>query len=108
MSAIYSTPSPLPQPGLVEVPNSDAVVDIWASTGYYQGMQGVLGFLVAGRSKDELTEAHRQIESNSVQPNTWQHHYLMLLMFCQSFETQVRERGLFRTVSEQEFENQMS
>lgn len=81
-----------------------AVVSIKVSTGYYQRLQRTLFFLMNNKSKQELEEAKRMVETNTCPEGSWQEQYFTLLIFCKAFEQQIEEQKLFRVATEKELQ----
>ena len=72
------------QPSMVEVIMPSAIVEIKMSTGYYQKIQGIVAFMVQGKSAEEMQNAHTQIKDQNI-TEEWVHHYETILILCREF-----------------------
>ncbi len=85
----------------VEVIMPSAIVDIKMSTGYYQKIQAVVGFLVQGKTNEEMQNAHSQIKEQNITED-WINHYETILILCREFETKASEQGFIQSVTLEE------
>jgi hypothetical protein len=85
----------------VEIIMPSAIVEIKMSTGYYQKIQAIVGFLVSGKTNEEMQDAHTQIKEQNVTED-WVNHYETILILCREFETKAKEQGFIQSVSLEE------
>jgi hypothetical protein len=85
----------------VEVIMPSAIVDIKMSTGYYQKIQAIVGFLVKGKTNEEMQNAHTQIKEQNITED-WVSHYESILILCREFETKAGEQGFIQSVTLEE------
>jgi hypothetical protein len=85
----------------VEVIMPSAIVDIKMSTGYYQKIQAIVGFLVKGKTNEEMQNAHTQIKEQNITED-WLSHYESILILCREFETKAGEQGFIQSVTLEE------
>lgn len=90
-----------PAPGMIDIIKPEALVNIAMSSGYYKRIQNALGFMIAGKSADELNNAHQQISLQDI-TQEWVHHYETLLILAKEFETIARNEGFVVQVSQSE------
>lgn len=86
---------------MMEIIKPETLVSIPMSSGYYKKIQEALGFLVNGKSADELNEAHRQINEQVI-TEEWVIHYETLLMLAKEFEELARKEGFIVKVTQEE------
>lgn len=86
---------------MVEIIMPSAIVDIKMSTGYYQKIQAIVGFLVKGKTNEEMQDAHTQIKEQNVTAD-WINHYETILVLCKEFESKAKEQGFIQSVSLEE------
>ena len=89
------------QPSMVEVIMPSAIVEIKMSTGYYQKIQAIVGFLVKGKSAEQMQDAHAQIKDQNI-TEEWVSHYETILILCREFETKAKEQGFIQSVTLEE------
>lgn len=82
----------------VEIIMPSAIVEIKMSTGYYQKIQAIVGFLVQGKTNEEMQNAHTQIKEQSITED-WINHYETILILCREFEMRAKEQGFIQSVS---------
>ena len=82
----------------VEIIMPSAIVEIKMSTGYYQKIQEIVGFLVLGKTNEEMQNAHTQIKEQSITED-WINHYETILILCREFEMRAKEQGFIQSVS---------
>ncbi|NBW33893.1 MAG: hypothetical protein EBR30_02440 [Cytophagia bacterium] len=90
-----------PAPGVIDIIKPETLVNIAMSSGYYKRIQNALAFMIAGKSADELNEAHQQISLQDI-THEWIHHYETLLILAKEFETIARNEGFVVQVSQSE------
>lgn len=90
-----------PAPEMIDIIKPEALVSISMSSGYYQRIQNALGFMIAGKSADELNEAHQQISLQNINQD-WVYHYETLLILAKEFESIARKEGFVVQVTQQE------
>lgn len=86
---------------LIEIIAPEAVVDIKCSTGYYQRVQQIVGYLVQGKSADQVRAAHEQIRGQNI-TEEWVQHYETILIFCKEFELNAKNSGFTKFVTLEE------
>lgn len=74
---------------IFQVLKPETILPIECNVNFQERMEALTGFLLSGRSKEEIIEAHHRIETDTVEPNSWQNHYLTGLIFCKAFEERV-------------------
>jgi len=85
----------------VELIVPEAVVGIQMSTGYYHKIQHMLGFLLEGKTTEQLTSAHDQISRQAI-TEPWVTHYETLLILCREFEQRAKDQGFTKMVGLEE------
>lgn len=90
-----------PATGMIDIIKPEALVNVPMSSGYYQRIQNALGFMIAGKSADELNDAHQQISLQDV-TEEWVHHYETLLILAKEFEAIARKEGFVVQMTQQE------
>lgn len=85
----------------VEIIMPSAIVEIKMSTGYYQKIQAIVGFLVIGKTNEQMQDAHTQIKEQAITED-WVNHYETILILCREFETKAKEQGFIQSVSLEE------
>lgn len=88
-------------PGMIDIIKPETLVNIAMSSGYYKRIQNALAFMIAGKSADELNEAHQQISLQDI-THEWIHHYETLLILAKEFETIAKNEGFVVQVSQAE------
>lgn len=103
MSELTNTPSesPLEEIGLIEIIKPETLVSVPMSSGYYKKIQGVLGFVVSGKTNEELQSAHQQIATQTI-AEEWIFHYETLLILAREFEELARKEGFIMKVTQEE------
>lgn len=91
--------NPIPK---LEIIVPAALVDIKMSSGYYKRIQDLVGHIIAGKTPEEMSQAHEQIkEQKYAEP--WVEHYETLLILCREFETCCKEQGFTKQVTPEEY-----
>lgn len=85
----------------VEIIMPSAIVEVKMSTGYYQKIQAIVGFLVKGKTNEEMQNAHAQIKEQDITED-WINHYETILILCREFELRAKEQGFIQSVSLEE------
>lgn len=85
----------------VEIIMPSAIVEIKMSTGYYQKIQAIVGFLVTGKTNEQMQNAHTQVKEQAITED-WVNHYETILILCREFETRAKEQGFIKSVTLEE------
>lgn len=85
----------------IEMIKPETLVKIEMSSGFYKKIQDLLGFILSGKSSEELSSAHAQISSQTV-TEEWVAHYETLLILAREFENTARSNGFIVKVTKEE------
>ena len=86
---------------MIDIIKPETLVSISMSSGYYRKIQSDLGFLISGKSSEELNNAHKQISSQEI-TEEWVSHYETLLILAKEFEDIARKEGFIIQVTQEE------
>jgi hypothetical protein len=86
---------------MIEVIKPETLINIPMSSGYYHKIQQLLGFMIIGKSVEELNEAHQQISLQDIKED-WINHYETLLILAKEFENIARQEGFVMQVTQEE------
>ncbi len=87
-----------------EVIDAKAIVDIPLGTGFYMRLKQLAGFLLKGKTLKEIEEAHQMLLKQQLVEGSWQYHLATLTVLINRFEKEVKEKGLSREMTQEEFE----
>lgn len=86
---------------MIEIIKPETLVNVPMSSGFYKKIQDALGFIISGKTVDELNDAHQQISTDNV-TEEWIRMYETLLVLAKEFEEVARKEGFIIKVTKEE------
>ena len=94
-------------PQKIKVIKRDAVLSINISTGFYTRCKAIAGYLIEGKSNDEVNNAYERIKNSNIdQP--WIEHLETILVLCAEFDKQADATGNIEELTREEIEKMIS
>ncbi len=85
----------------IEIIMPEALVKVEVSTGYYQAIQEMMGFIIKDKTQDQITEAYAKIASKDLS-EPWVAHLQTVLIFIKEFQKQAKEKGFVKSMTREE------
>lgn len=88
----------------IEAIKPDAVVNIPMGTGYYKRVQQLLTYVIAGKTPEQIKEAHDQIKADDIKED-WIKHYETIVILCKEFESLAKANKFTEKMTIEDFMN---
>ena len=82
------------QPKTVEMIRKDAIIPIEVGAGFYSRLQQMLGFMVQGKTDEEIKAMQEALNNGLSNPESWHYHYDTLVSLCKALDSKARELNL--------------